>query len=143
LDLSPDHPLAERDLAMLASDGELPPLVATASEGVAEALYGLGSALAADTSSSLAELYLNLALYMRPDFDIARSLLGGAYEAQERWADAVASYSKVGKDSPLYLNARIQTAMALNEMEKEGEAISVLERVSKDYPERVEPLVAM
>ena len=143
VELSSDHPLAEHDLALLVSEGELPPLVDTASEGVAEALYGLGSALAADTSSNLAELYLNLALYMRPDFDIARSLLGGAYEAQKRWPDAVATYEKVGKNSPLYLNARIQTAMALNEMDRQEDAVRVLERTAKEHPGKVEPLVAM
>lgn len=143
VELSADHPLAQHDLAELAEKGTLPPFIETASEGVAEALYGLGSALAADTSSNLAELYLNLALYMRPDFDIARSLLGGAYEGQERWVDAVASYEKVGGDSPLYLNARIQTAMALNEMDRQADAIRVLERAAKDHPAKVEPLVAM
>jgi tetratricopeptide (TPR) repeat protein len=143
LELTGEHPLAEHELARLQKGQTLPPLVANASEGVAEALYGLGSALAGDPSGNLAELYLNLALYMRPDFDIARSLLGGAYEAQKRWADAVAAYDKVGRNSPLYMNARIQTAMALDKLERDDEAIRVLERVARDFPDRIEPLVAM
>lgn len=141
--LSPEHPLAEADLKRLAAGETLPPLVSTASEGVAEALYGLGSALATDTTSNLSELYLNLALYMRPDFDIARSLLAGAYEAQKRWDDAIASYGMVGKESPLYMSARIQIALSYEELDKEAEAIRVLERLSKDNPSKVEPIVAM
>lgn len=141
--LSPEHPLAEADLERLAAGKTLPPLVKDASEGVAEALYGLGSALATDTTSNLSELYLNLALYMRPDFDIARSLLAGTYEAQERWDDAIASYGKVGGDSPLYMNARIQTALALDRMDKQAEAIRVLAGLAKDNPDTVEPIVAM
>lgn len=141
--LSPDHPLAEDELRRLNA-GEMPaPLVTDAAEGVAEALYGLGSALATDPSSNLAELYLNLALYMRPDFDIARSLLAGTYEAQERWADAIAAYDKVGKGTPLYMTARIQSALSLDRLDKEAEAISILERLAKDDPEAVEPHVAM
>ncbi|WP_168713172.1 tetratricopeptide repeat protein [Parvibaculum lavamentivorans] len=141
--LSPDHPLAEYELKKLNAEGTLPPLVKNAPEGVAEALYGLGSALATDTSSNLAELYLNLAIYMRPDFDIARSLLAGSYEAQSRWADAIAAYDEVGKGTPLYMNARIQSALALDRLDKEAEAIAVLERLAKDDPEAIEPHVAM
>lgn len=143
LELTGEHPLAEHELVRLQKGQTLPPLISSASEGVAEALYGLGSALAGDPSGNLAELYLNLALYMRPDFDIARSLLGGAYEAQKRWADAVTAYDKVGKGSPLYMNARIQTAMALDKLEREDDAIRVLARVARDFPDRIEPLVAM
>lgn len=143
LEMSGEHPLAEHELKRLEAGEALPPLVANAREGVAEALYGLGSALAGDTSSNLAELYLNLALFMRPDFDIARSLLGGAYEAQKRWADAVAAYDKIGKTSPLYLNARIQTAMALDKLDRNKEAVSVLQRVARENPDRIEPLVAL
>lgn len=143
LEMSGEHPLAEFELKRLDAGEALPPLVANAREGVAEALYGLGSALAGDTSSNLAELYLNLALFMRPDFDIARSLLGGAYEAQKRWADAVAAYTRIGKASPLYLNARIQTAMALDKLDREDEAVRVLRRVTRENPDRIEPLVAL
>lgn len=143
LEMSGEHPLAEFELKRLDAGEALPPLVANAREGVAEALYGLGSALAGDTSSGLAELYLNLALFMRPDFDIARSLLGGAYEAQKRWADAVAAYDRIGKASPLYLNARIQTAMALDKLDREEEAVRVLRRVVRENPDRIEPLVAL
>ncbi|HAC58132.1 tetratricopeptide repeat protein [Parvibaculum sp.] len=143
MEISPEHPLATDALARLNRGETLPPLVANAAEGTAEALYGLGSALASDTSGNLAELYLRLALYMRPDFDIAQSLLAGSYEQQKRWEDAIAAYSKVDEDSPLYLNARIQTAMAMNELDRQDEAIRVLDAVSKRDPQRVEPIVAM
>lgn len=143
LTLSPGHPLAEDYLTRLAKGEKLPPLVSDASDGVAEALYGLGSALTGDTTSELAELYLNLALYMRPDFDIARSLLAGLYETQERWPAAIAEYAHVEDGSPLFMNARIQTAMALDRLEREPDAIRVLERLVKDRPKAVEPFVAM
>ncbi|HCX69211.1 tetratricopeptide repeat protein [Parvibaculum sp.] len=143
IELSPEHPLAEHALKQLDAGKPLPPLVSNAAEGTAEALYGLGSALANDTASNLAELYLRLALYMRPDFDIAQSLLAGTYEQQERWTDAVAAYAEVDEDSALYLNARIQTALALNELGKEEEAIAILKAVSKKAPGKLEPIVAM
>lgn len=143
LQMAGGHPLAEFELRSVAAGDTLPPLVANASEGVAEALYGLGSALASDTTSNLAELYLNLALYLRPDFDIARSLLAGAYEAQKRWQDAVAAYDRIGKSSPLHLNARIQTAMALDKMDREADAARVLRSLARDYPDRIEPYVAL
>ena len=143
LEMSGEHPLAKSELVRLARGEILPPLVADAREGVAEALYGLGSALAGDTSSNLAELYLNLALFMRSDFDIARSLLGGVYETQKRWDDAVVTYEKIGKTSPLYLNARIQAAMSLDKLERDQEAARVLRRLAREFPSRIEPHVAL
>jgi tetratricopeptide (TPR) repeat protein len=141
--LAPDHPLALAALAQLKTGEPLKPLVSTAPEGVAEALYGLGSALAQDTGNDLAALYLQLAIWMRPDFNVAHTLLADTYEQKKRWADAIAAYSKVTKDSPLYLNARIQTALDLDRLDKQPEAIAVLRDLSEEEPKAIEPMVAL
>lgn len=143
LAFAPDHPVIRDYLAILARGEALPVQVRSAADGAAEALYGLGSALMQDTSSDLAEVYLHLALYLRPDFDMARSLLAGTYENRKRWEEAIAAYSQIDRKSPLYMNARIQTAMLLNRLEREGEAISVLRRLAREKPDSIEPLVAM
>ncbi|WP_339832039.1 tetratricopeptide repeat protein [uncultured Parvibaculum sp.] len=143
LAFAPDHPVVRDYLDLLARGEALPVQVRSATDGAAEALYGLGSALMQDTSSDLAEVYLHLALYLRPDFDMARSLLAGTYENRKRWEDAIAAYSRIDRKSPLYMNARIQTAMLLNRLEREGEAIAVLRRLAREKPDSIEPVVAI
>lgn len=142
--LSPEHPLVKDALSRLARTGKLAPLVSNASEGVAEALYGLGSALAQDASGNdLAVLYLQLAIYMRPGFDVAHTLLADSYEQRKRWADAIAAYAAVGKDSPLYRNARIQTALDLDKLDREDEAVKVLRAMLNEDPKALEPVIAL
>lgn len=143
LAFAPDHPLVRSHLESLALGEPLPVPVRSAADGAAEALYGLGSALMQDTSSDLSEVYLHLALYLRPDFDIARSLLAGSYESRKRWQDAIDAYAKIERASPLYANARIQTAMALDRLDRTPEAVSMLRRLSRDKPELIDPLVAI
>lgn len=141
--LAPDHPLVKAALAQLASGKTMKPLVGSAADGVAEALYGLGSALAQDPSNDLAVLYLQLAIWMRPDFNVARTLLADTYEQKKRWADAIAAYDRIDEDSPLYANARIQKALDLDRLDREDEAVAVLKEAASDDPKAVEPIVAL
>jgi tetratricopeptide (TPR) repeat protein len=141
--LAPDHPLIREAQRELAAGEKMTPLVSNASEGVAEALYGLGSALAQDQGNELAELYLQLAIWMRPDFDVARTLLADAYEQKKRWADAVDAYKAVGKASPLYGNAQIQTALDLDKLDRDDEAVVVLKDLSADHPKSIDPITAL
>ena len=141
--MAPDHPLIRADYDRLKSGKPLKPLVSNAAEGVAEALYGLGSALAQEAGSDLAVVYLRLAVWMRPDFNVANTLLADTFEKKKLWEEAIAAYRKVEKSSPLYSNARIQIAMALNQLDRQPEAQSVLESLARDEPKSIEPSVAM
>lgn len=141
--MAPDHPLVKSSLMQLSSGKTMPPLVSSAAEGVAEALYGLGSALAQDPSSDVAPLYLQLAIWMRPNFNVARTLLADTYEQKKRWADAIAAYDKVEKDSPLYNNARLQKALDLDRLDRQDEAVALLREAQADNPTAVEPVIAL
>lgn len=141
--MAPDHPLAKASLAEIASNKTMKPLIGNAAEGVAEALYGLGSALAQDRGNELSELYLQLSIWMRPDFDVARTLLADFYEQQKRWEDAIAAYDAVAASSPLYQNALIQKALDLNRLDKDAEAIDVLNKAADRFPSSIEPVIAL
>ncbi|MFZ3034822.1 MAG: tetratricopeptide repeat protein [Parvibaculum sp.] len=143
LTLSPRHPLALADLAALQTGKPVKPVVANAPEGIAEALYGLGSALAQESGSDLAIVYLRLAIWMRPDFDVANTLLADTYEQKKLWQNAVDAYGKVTRSSPLYSNAQIQSAIDLDRLERQPEAIAMLQALSKDEPDSIEPYVAL
>lgn len=143
LALSPQHPLALADYGRLKTGEALKPLVSSASEGVAEALYGLGSALAQEPGSDLAVLYLRLAIWMRPDFNVAHTLLADTYEQKKQWADAIASYGRVSRSSALYPNARIQAAIDLDHLDRQPEAIAMLKALAAETPDAIEPYVAL
>ena len=141
--LAPDNPLMKDGLRRLAEGEKLPRVAATPSAGVAEVLYGLGSALDQGATRQLAQLYIHLALFMEPDFDVARTVLGGLYEDQKRWQIAIDQYAQVPEDSALYLSAQIQTGIDLNRLGKQDDAISLLQALADDHPQEVDPLVAL
>ena len=62
----PRHPLMVEAMDKLKAGDKLPPLVATAQAGAAEALYGLGASLGRRGGEDLGLVYLQLALYLAP-----------------------------------------------------------------------------
>ncbi len=140
--LAPDNPLTEQALKSLDDKEMLPPLVASPAEGVAEALYGLSSALVRDQGVDLAELYVNLALYLRPDFDLAQILLAEVYEQDKRFDMAAKLYRSINPASPLYPDAQIQAALALDQQGKDSEALALLRDIEAKNPRLTDAVIA-
>jgi len=141
--LAPDHPIIANSLARLKSGLSPAPLVKTPAEGLAEALYGLASALAQESGIDISILYTQLALYLRPDFDVARTLLADLYERGDRLEDAIATYGRIARTSPLYQNAQIQIAVDMDRLDRSKEAVARLRALIRQYPHAVEPLTAL
>ncbi len=141
--LAPDHPVIESALSRLRSGVAPAPLVRTPADGLAEALYGLASALAQESGIDISILYTQLALYLRPDFDVARTLLADLYERGDRLEDAIAAYGRIPRSSPLYQNAQIQIAIDMDRLDKTTEAVARLRSLIRQYPTAVEPLTAL
>ena len=141
--LSPDHPLMKANLARIASGKKPEPLVTHPAEGAAEALYGLGSVLAQESGLDLSIVYLQLGLYLRPDFDVARILLGDIYERAQDWDTAIATYEGVDKSSPLRPNADIQIAINYDRLEQTDEAEKRLRDLQERMPGSIDPVVAL
>lgn len=141
--LAPNHPIINASLARIADEDTPSRLVSSPSDGIAEALYGLSSALAQESGIDISILYIQLALYMRPDFDVARTLLADLYERAERYNDAVSIYSEVPKSSPLYENAQIQIAINLDRMDRTDEGVARLRTLARQNPKSLEPLTAL
>lgn len=117
--------------------------ITTAQHGVAEALYGLAGALVGDRGVDLPIVYLQLALDVRPDFDIGAVLLGELYEAAEKPEDAKAAYARVQKTSPYYTSSQVEIARLLDKDKKRDEAIALLKRHTDDSNGGFEALVAL
>lgn len=119
-------------------------LVSTGRRGAAEALYGLASAFARDDGGiRLSLVYLRLALYLEPDMEAPRLLLGNVLEAQERWEEAAQVYENFDATSPYYRPAQVGRADALSRIDQIDEALEALSALEKVYPDDVSAPIAI
>lgn len=131
-----DNPVLLHALRRLdASRGQAAqPLVGNAVEGMAEAMFASASALGRSDGGELAELHLQLALFMRPDLDDARMLLGDIYESRNRYDQALNMYSKVATGTAYSESAQLRAAWCINELGRTDEAVRILRRMASADP---------
>lgn len=120
------HPLATDLSDRLQRGDKVGLLIDTPAEGLAEVFYGLGEALASEGGVALGVAYLQMALYVKPDHELALVSLAGAEEAQKRFDSAIATYDKIGKSSPLYPAVGIRKAFGFNSLERVDDARKTL-----------------
>jgi tetratricopeptide (TPR) repeat protein len=139
----PHHPLIQQPLADLKTDHSLDPLVRSAKEGAAEALYGLGSAGSRQGDELPALVYLRLSLYLRPSSDLTAVTLASLFEQLKQSDQAIAAYQLVPLSSPLKVGADIQISLELDGAGKTDEAMRRLEDIVAERPQDVEALSAL
>jgi tetratricopeptide (TPR) repeat protein len=139
----PHHPLIEQALADLKTNHALDPLVRSAKEGAAEALYGLGSAGSRQGDELPALVYLRLSLYLRPSSDLTAVTLASLFEQLKQGEQVVAAYQLVPSSSPLKMGADIQIALELDSVGKNDEATRRLMEIVAARPHDVEALGAL
>jgi tetratricopeptide (TPR) repeat protein len=137
------HPLAKDLRDQIDKRVKLPLLLDSAPEGLAEVFYGLGEALTGEGGVSLGTVYLQLALFAKPDHTFALAALASAQEQAQRYEDAIATYDKISKGSPLQSAIDIRKAFNLNSLEKPDEAQALLDDLAKREPKDVRPLEAL
>jgi tetratricopeptide (TPR) repeat protein len=131
-------------LRSLAEAKELPKtsLVSTPQEGLAEVLLTMASMLyTLDTSQDI-PLYLQLGLYLKPNFPTAQLMLGNYYESASLWQEAIAQYQRVDPTSPLFLKAGIRRAYILEKQEKPTQAEALLDGLMVQFPNSLEVVTA-
>jgi tetratricopeptide (TPR) repeat protein len=139
----PDNPVVTASLQRLGQGATPAPLVADAAAGLAEAFYGTAANLNREESGETQEAYLQLALHLVPNLDVARMLLGDIYENRRNWELAIASYRGIPRTSPYSEATRIRLAWAANELGRNDEAIAALRDVAAADGERTEALVTL
>jgi len=117
--------------------------VATAADGMAEALLALGGALRQQEASELALLLLRVALLLRPDFPAAKLMVADLLESDRRYEAAAGVLARVRRDSPYAPAARIRLSMVLDRLDRTEAAIAELESLAADDPTRAEPLARL
>jgi len=143
LDLNPDTTFLDPAYRRL-DNGEPPAmLVRDANDGIAEALYGAAISLYQENALEPALVYNQLALSLRPDFDVGLMLLGDILTTMDQVDGAVEAYRSVPDDSPLKWAVRLRTANGLAELDEIEAAAEQLKIMARERPERADPLIAL
>jgi tetratricopeptide (TPR) repeat protein len=143
IDKAGPHPLSEALLEEIQS-GKSPSLIASnPSEGLAEVFYGVGDALAGEGGLDMGVIFLQFALYLKPDFPLAHVALAEAYETAKKYEAEIAAFDGIPETSPLWINVQIQKAFALNSLERVDEAAASLKDLIAKYPDDIRPLDAL
>lgn len=140
--LSPDHPIMQAALDRVANKTAANIIVTTPAKGVAEALYSLGNALAQDNGLDISIIYLQMALHLNEDFEVARTLLADLLDRVGRIEDSIAAFDDIDEASPLYVTAQLQVALSLDQLDRVDDAMNVLKKIAKREPENADPYVA-
>jgi tetratricopeptide (TPR) repeat protein len=137
------HPIA-RALQEQIEAGEKPELlIKTPIGGMTEAFYGLGEALTGEGGVGVGAVYLQFALYLKPDSVFALAALANAYETTKRYDDAIAAYDRIPRGTPLQMSIDIRKALNLTQLERVDEAQKLLDELARDNPKEVQPLDAL
>jgi tetratricopeptide (TPR) repeat protein len=136
-------PVVTAAMARIAKGEKPEPLIRRPQEGIAEGLFGIAASLTEETSLDVSVLYLRLALYLQPEFDLANILLGDRMETLQKFDEAIAAYRKVDRDSPYHRMAAIQIAMDEARLDKTDNAIRDLKALADVDPKDVEAWTAL
>jgi tetratricopeptide (TPR) repeat protein len=137
------HPLIKAEIADLEAGRTPPPFIASAQEGAAEVLYGLGSAGMQQGDELASIVYLRLALTLNPDHALALVTLAENYERLKRVEQATEILGRVPANSPLRPSAEIQIGLSLEQLGRGDEAIAGLDKLIKERPDDTDALVAL
>ena len=118
-------------------------MIETPAQGAAEGLFGIAASLTEDRSADVAMFYLNLALYLRPDLDLARVLLADHFEQQGKYDNANAIYRKLGSSSPY--RDMVEVQIAINEARQDhlDKAVAELNAMGQREPNNVDVWTAL
>ena len=119
------------------------PTVADARQGMAEALFDLGSALHHEGAEETALLFGRVALHLRPDLALARIMIGDILESRDHHEEALTEYKALENDPVLGWSARLRAADVLARMERNDEAIAMFAKLAQERPERTDALVRL
>lgn len=141
-------PLSDDYLDAFA-DPKRQPKKVTPQDGMAEAMFAAAQMLALSQTatpslaSQLAVLYGQGALYLNPNLDIARRVIGSALAARGRFDEANTILGTIKKGDPGYVAVQMQIADNYERMDKPADALALLQRIAREEPSWPEPDIAI
>lgn len=140
---TPRHPELRYILADIKDGKTLSPVTTTVNGGVAEALYGLGSAIGVDDGPELPAAYLRLSAYLDVGDYLATEAIGDIFQSVNRCEDAIKLYDQVPRTAAIRRNADIQTGSCLAALDKPDEGAKLIERVIDADPNDIEAAIEL
>lgn len=131
-----------RDANPEAPSGPEAANIVTVQDGVSEVLFTMGSIMLGAGVTNDAAIYLQLALYIKPDFGQAGLALGDAYNDLQQYSRANQFYAKIDAKDPLYDKALMHMAVNYDRMGRLSEAVALLDRAIARRPKDVDLVVA-
>jgi tetratricopeptide (TPR) repeat protein len=123
----------------IAAGKKIKLLISTPQNGLAEVFQGIGEALSSDQVLDAGQVYLQLALMIRPKFVVAYYALGELYDQQKNYKLAAEMLGKIPESSPLWLGAQMRSAYDFNALERLPDAKKILEKAIAKYPKDMRP----
>lgn len=117
--------------------------ISTASEGMAEALFGAAASLKQAGAADTALMLCRLAQDIQPDFPLLKVLIGSILEDMNRLEDAGAIYASIPLTDPVSWPVRIRLAENLNRLKKVDQAEVLLEQLTVERPQRYDALISL
>lgn len=115
------------------------PRVATAAEGMGEALFDLAGILDHAETQDLALIYSRLVQYLRPGYVPAQLLIADVLANEHRPEEALAIEGGIDPASPFSWSARLRAAGNLQAAGRKEEAIAELKVLAKERPDQEQP----
>lgn len=126
------NPMLAADIDALERGKLSDRLIENTKQGISDALFSTGQALARQRSIPAGIIYLRLARTLTPEFAGASLLLANLLETDNQYESAAGVYDDAVGDPVLGWTARYKKAMILARLDDTEEAISMLERMVKD-----------
>jgi len=117
--------------------GRPQPVIRSAADGLAEALFDLASVLNQAETIDLSLLYDRFALAVRPQFPLAQLLLADILSAQNKPEQSLAVLSEIPPGSAYSWSARLRGAVNLDTLERGDEAIAQLKAMAAENTELI------
>ena len=119
------------------------PLIDTPAKGVAEVLFDIGGLLRSDKLNGQSILFSRLALYLNPQLDIAKLLVGGLLQDGKHLESAIEIYRQIPADSPYHWSAQLAVADCLRDLERTDETEKQLQSLVASETKRAEAAIAL
>ncbi|MEZ5924224.1 MAG: tetratricopeptide repeat protein [Hyphomicrobiaceae bacterium] len=123
------HAMVQELLASIRRGEKQTPAIGSAEEGLAEVFYGIGEQLASENAHDTGVIFLQLALYLRPDSPLTLIALSGVQEQIGRSDMAIKTLDRIPTDTALGFSSAIRKAFNLNQLDRVDEARSALKEL--------------
>ncbi len=119
-------------------EGKAPdPLIGNSLQGAADVLYSSADLGGRPGTEMLSILYLQLANHLNPENDIILATKGENFEQAKQLARAVTIYGRVSDESGLKSRVVMRAAAALDQLERQDDAIQLLEERIRKAPDEL------